>query len=171
MNSGMNARTRVRSTAATLELALVDQPPVGADDAGSGGLRQLQSTVGGRVIEVVAEDREHSVEGEALPQLDSEKVDETDRLAEQRAFGGPVLHLSYCGHAVTMPPGQFLYGRQLRNKAGQRFDCTACRSFLGPSTFRVADIMGDHPSMAMPAEPVSQRTGKVTPIRGRPEGA
>ncbi len=41
---------------------------------------------------------------------------------------------------------------------------------MGPSTFRFADIMEDHPQWATPAEPVSRGTGKVTPIRGRPEG-
>jgi hypothetical protein len=50
----------------------VHQAAVGADDPGRGGLRQFEAAVGDRVIEVVAEDRQHPVEGESLPQLDSE---------------------------------------------------------------------------------------------------
>ena len=45
----------------------------------------------------VPEDGEHPVEGEALPQFDSEEVRQADRMAEQCAFGGPAL-LSYCCH-------------------------------------------------------------------------
>ena len=52
----------------TQDRGQIDEPAVGADDSGGGGLGQRQAAVGQRVVEVVAEDGEHPVEREALPQ-------------------------------------------------------------------------------------------------------
>ena len=84
----------------------IDQPAVGADDARRGALRQFEATICDRVIEVVTEDREHPVEGESLPELHPEQVGQAYRMAKQRAFGWPVLRLSYCCHGGHLPRGQ-----------------------------------------------------------------
>src|SRR6478752_8505785 len=79
-----------------------DQPAVRADDPSRRGLRQLETAFGDRVIEAITEDAEHLVEGKALPRLDSEKVGQADRMAQQGAFGGPALRLSRCCHGATL---------------------------------------------------------------------
>lgn len=61
----------------------VDQTTVGANQADRGVLGQTQTAVGRRIVQVVPEDGDHSVERKTLPQLDSEEVDQPDRVAEQ----------------------------------------------------------------------------------------
>ena len=66
-----------------------------------------EPAVGDRVVEVVAEDGEHPVEREALPQLDTEEVGKTDRVTEQGAFGGRPSVCPTAAMAVTLPLGRF----------------------------------------------------------------
>ena len=57
-----------------------------------------EAAVGERVIEVVPQDREHPVEGEPLPEFDTEKIGQADRMAEHSAPGGPAFDLPRSCH-------------------------------------------------------------------------
>ena len=81
----------------------VNQTAVGADDAGGGRLGQAQSTVGHRVVEVIPEDGEHPVEGETLPQFDTEEVDQPDGMAE------PGASRRYLRPRYLRPPEEFTH--------------------------------------------------------------
>lgn len=65
-------------------LTEVDGTTVGAGDGQGFGFGQSQSTVAGRVVDVIGEDDLESVETEALPHLDGRKGEESDRLIEFR---------------------------------------------------------------------------------------
>jgi hypothetical protein len=115
--------------------------PVGADDPDGDGLRQPEAAFGHRVIEVLAEDGEHPVEGESLPKLDSEKVDQADRMAKEGAFGGLTLSLSYrChgGHPSTPPVGLWpiaptRHSAKTAERCLQEFHAAQHISLRGPS--------------------------------------
>lgn len=96
----------------------IDETAVGAHDPGRGGLGHAQPAVGQRVVQVVAQDGEHPVKREPLPQLDAEQVDQTDRMAESRAWGS----LSHANHprlrdvkvaSIHLAPGSHLPMRSI----------------------------------------------------------
>ena len=148
----------------------VDQPAVGADDAGRGGLRQLEAAVGQRVVEVVPQDREHPVEREPLPELDAEKIGQADRMAEHGASGGPAFDLSRSCHGATMP-------READSRSPIEWTRSAgkgtARGLTGES-WRTAHFDADvhlcgRTRTPTPGEPAHAGAGKVTPTGGRPE--
>lgn len=57
-------------------------------------------------------------------------------MAEQGAFGGPALRLSYC-HAVTCHLGSFSVADSATETMGQRLRGVTCRRYLRHSTFRL----------------------------------
>ena len=143
----------------------VDQPAVGADDAGCGGLRQLEAAIGERVVEVVAQDREHPVEREPLPQLDAEQVGQADRMAEHRPSGGPafesVPQLSWGSrcHAVCDVGARSKEPVIIGKGTGRR----TCRRFLAAQHISMLTCICRAAADTTPGEPAHAGACKVTP--------